>query len=286
MRVVAVGYASLDYVVRLDLPPRPDRTSTILSRAADWPRLGGSPAYVAAALVAGGVGDATTVSWVGDDREGERYRASLAHRGLCAKGVGLRPGRTPVCILAYEPDGGCHCLYDPGLRREPELDESQRALIAAADALCITVGPAGVTREALALARADALVAWVVKADPRAVPRDLAEALAMRADIVIFSRGEAAFVEDAFDGVNNAVRRPIVVETRGRKEVALRHEGEIDVVPIDPVETDDPTGAGDTFAGGFLAARLTGADPPAALRAGVAAARAMLAERARSLSHG
>lgn len=282
MRVAVVGYASLDYVVRLDTAPRPDRTSTILSRAADWPRLGGAPAYVAAALAAGGVSDATAVSWVGDDREGERYRMSLANRGLSAEGIGLRPGRTPVCILAYEPDGGCHCLYDPGLRREPAMDRRQRTLIAAADALCITVGPAGVTREALALARADASVAWVVKADPRAVPRDLAQALATRADVIIFSRGEAAFIEHALKRANHAIRRPVVVETRGRREVALKQGSEIDVVPVDPIEIDDPTGAGDTFAGGFLAARLTGADPATALRAGVAAARAMLAERPRS----
>jgi ribokinase len=282
MKVAVVGYASLDYVVRLDSASRPDRTSTILSRAREWPRLGGSPAYVAAALVAGGVRDATPVSWVGDDRESERYRASLANIGVDATGVGARPGRTPVCFLAYEPDGGCHCLYDPGLRHEPELDERQRALIAGADALCITVGPAGATREALALVRAGAPVAWVVKADPRAVPRDLAEALAARADIVIFSRGEAAFVEEVFDRARSAVRRPILVETRGRKEVALRQGGDIEIFPVDPVETDDPTGAGDAFAGGFFAAWLACADLAAAARSGVAAARAMLAERARS----
>jgi ribokinase len=282
MKVAVVGYASLDYVVRLDSAPRPDRTSTVLSRAAEWPRLGGSPAYVTAALVAGGIRDATAVSWVGDDREGERYRASLAERGLGAKGVGVRPGRTPVCILAYEPDGGCHCLYDPGLRREPELDECQRALIAAADALCVTIGPAVATREALALVRADAPVAWVVKADPRAVPRDLAAALAARAEIVIFNRGEAAFVQEAMDADYSTVRRPILVETRGRKEVALSQHGEIVVIPINPVEADDPTGAGDTFAGGFLAAWLVCVDLAAAARSGVAAARGMLAERVRS----
>jgi ribokinase len=283
MKVAVVGYASLDYVVRLDSPPRPDRTETILSRAVDWPRLGGSPAYVAAALVAGGVRDTTPVSWVGDDRESERYRASLANIGVDARGVGIRPGKTPVCILAYEPDGGCHCFYDPGLRHEPELDECQRALIAAADALCVTIGPAAATREALALAPANAPVAWVVKADRRAVPRDLATAVAARADIVIFSRGEAAFVEEAFDADHGAVRRPILVETRGRREVALSQDGAIDIVPVDPLETHDPTGAGDTFAGGFLAAWLACADLAAAARSGVAAARGMLAERTRAL---
>lgn len=280
MRVVVVGYASLDYVVRLDSPPVADRTSTILSRATQWPRPGGSPAYVSAALVAGGVAEAIPISWVGDDREGERYRARLAERGVSVSGVAVRPGRTPICILAYEPGGGCHCLYDPGLHAAAELDEGQRALIAAAEAICITVGSARATHEALALARANAPLAWVVKADPRAVPGDLATALAARADAIIFSRGEAEFVDLV---IGQAVARQCVrIETRGASEVAIKQNDGVRVVPVEAVKTDDPTGAGDTFAGGFLAAWLSHADPHVATKAGAAAARAMLAWRARS----
>jgi ribokinase len=280
MRVVVVGYASLDYVVRLDSPPVADRTSTILSRAAQWPRLGGSPAYVAAALVAGGVAEAIPISWVGDDSEGERYRASLVERGVSAIGVAVRPGRTPICILAYEPDGGCYCLYDPALHAAAELDEGQRALIAAAEAVCITVGPARATCEALELAQAKAPLAWVVKADPRAVPGDLAAGLAARADAIISSRGEAEFVDLAI--CQAAARQCVRIETRGASEVAIKQNGEVHVVPVEAVETDDPTGAGDTFAGGFLASWLSRADPHVATKAGAAAARAMLAGRARS----
>ena len=50
MNIVVTGYASLDYALRLDSRAAPDRTATILSRPREWPRLGGSPAYVAAAL--------------------------------------------------------------------------------------------------------------------------------------------------------------------------------------------------------------------------------------------
>ena len=38
--VAMTGYASLDYVVRLDRTPVADTTATILSRPLDWPRLG------------------------------------------------------------------------------------------------------------------------------------------------------------------------------------------------------------------------------------------------------
>ena len=146
MSVVVTGYASLDYAVRLDRPPRPDTTATILSRPDEWPRLGGSPAYVAAALVEGGVRDAIPISWVADDADGARYRTGLARCGVRTDGVALRSGRTPVCILAYQPDGACHCLYDPGLAEPIELDTAQRDLVAAADWVCLTIGPAEATR--------------------------------------------------------------------------------------------------------------------------------------------
>ena len=115
MSIVVTGYASLDYAMRLDSPPQPDRTATILSRPAEWPRLGGSPAYVAAALVAAGARDAAPVSWVGDDAEGERYRSGLEALGVRTDGIAVsaRPNadmhsrlssRTGVAIVFTIPD--------------------------------------------------------------------------------------------------------------------------------------------------------------------------------------
>jgi ribokinase len=279
MSVVVIGYASLDYAVRLDSPPQPDRTATILARAVEWPRLGGSPAYVTAALVAGGARDATPVSWVGDDAEGARYRNRLEALGVRTDGISVRPGSTPICILAYQPDGRCHCLYDPGPTALSGLDDRQRALLAEAEAICITVGPTKATWEALLFAPLEATLVWAVKADPRAVPPDLAAALAARADIVVFSHGEAGFAAEAFAAADEPARRRIRVETRGRNGVALMQNGAASVFPIDPVEAEDSTGAGDTFIGGFLAAWMKTPDPEEAVRAGVGAARALLMSR-------
>ena len=259
--------------------PEPDRTATILSRAAEWPRLGGSPAYVAAALVAGGARDATPVSWVGDDAEGARYRDGLEALGIRTDGIDVEPGRTPVCILAYEPDGRCHCLYDPGQTGFARLNERQRALVAEAEAICVAVGPTKAIWEALGLARPDATLVWAVKADPRAVPPDLAAALAARADIVVFSRGEAEFATEAFAAAGEPCRRRISVETRGRVGAALMQNGAVEAFPVDPVEAEDTTGAGDTFIGGFLAAWMAAPDPEQAVRAGLRAARALLVSR-------
>ncbi len=279
MSIVVTGYASLDYAVRVDSPLRPDRTTTILYRPARWPRLGGSPSYVAAALVASGAGDAAPISWVGDDAEGERYREGLEEFGVRTDGIAVRPGRTPICILAYEPDGRCHCLYDPGGTASADLDEPQRALLRDAEAICVAVGPTSATWEALRLVRPDAALLWAIKADRRAVPPSLAAALAARADLVVFSKGEAEFAAEAFAVAGARARNRLTVETRGREGVTFMLNGVRHTVPIDPIETDDSTGAGDTFIGGFLAAWLKAADPEPAIKSGVEAARTLLLSR-------
>ncbi len=279
MTAVVTGYASLDYAIRLDRAPEADRTATIVARADDFPRLGGSPAYVAAAMAAAGEKDPTPVTWIGDDAAGAKYRQALTALGLPTDGVGVRAGRTPICVLAYEPAGGCHCFYHPSLPEPIGLNEEQRALVASADLVCVTIGPELATREALALARPDAIFAWAVKADARATPLDLAVKLAERADVVVSSRGEAAFVRDAFAGLGSSGRAILRLETRGGEGVAILRDGEESFVPTSAVSADDTTGAGDTFLGGFLAAWRRGEARPA-VEKGVASARALLIRRA------
>ncbi|WP_158818563.1 carbohydrate kinase family protein [Methylocapsa sp. S129] len=279
-RVVVTGYASLDYAMRLDRAPQPDATATILARPLEWPRLGGSPAYIACAMVASGLADVKPLSWIGDDADGRLYRAALTARNVAVDGIALRPGRTPICILAYQPDGGCHCFYDPSLSGPKTLDEGQRRLVAGAEWVCLTVGPTEATAQALAAAKPEAKLVWAVKADRRAVPPELAAAIAARADVVAYSRGEAPFVAEAFKAAGESKRRRLLIETRGRDGVLLSFDGHEQLIAAEPLASEDTTGAGDTFLGGLLAALVNNPDKPAdAVEAGGRAARAMLVAR-------
>ncbi|MEV7561226.1 PfkB family carbohydrate kinase [Streptomyces sp. NPDC089795] len=68
-------------------------------------------------------------------------------------------------------------------------------------------------------------------------------------------------------------RVPLVVMTRGAAGALIAEHGRVTAeVEAEPVEAVDSTGAGDAFTGGFLAARLEGADPAEAARAGCRAA--------------
>ena len=136
------------------------------------------------------------------------------------------------------------------------------------------------------MARPGAALVWAVKADPRAVPPDLAAALAARADVVIFSRGEAEFAVEALAAANASGRSPLRIETRGREGVAYMQNGATRIVPADPVDADDSTGAGDTFVGGFVVAWMKTGDPEKAIDAGVGAARALLLSRANAARWG
>lgn len=70
-----------------------------------------------------------------------------------------------------------------------------------------------------------------------------------------------------------SLRVPLVVVTRGAAGALVAERGRITAeVEAAPAEAVDSTGAGDAFTGGFLAARLGGADPAEAARAGCRAA--------------
>jgi ribokinase len=278
-RIVVTGYASLDYVVHLDGVPTANRATRIVERSA-WPRLGGSPAYVAAALVAAGEHTATPVTWIGKDTAGETFLAGLREAGIASEGVAVNEaGRTPVSVLAYQPDGGCICFYDPGLDDRPTLTAAQWRLVAEAEWVCVTAGPASVTDEVLAMIRERTRLVWVVKADPKAFPSRLAARLAARADVISASESEAAFIAEAIAASSPRSGR-IRVATRGSDGASVSWRGKSIDVSASPVTGADPTGAGDTFVGGLIAALArTSDDPPGAVEAGIAAAERLLRSR-------
>ncbi|WP_411106115.1 carbohydrate kinase family protein [Streptomyces sp. cmx-4-9] len=75
-----------------------------------------------------------------------------------------------------------------------------------------------------------------------------------------------------------SLRVPLVVVTRGAAGALVAEAGGVTAeVAAEPAVAVDSTGAGDAFTGGFLAARLAGAAPAAAARAGCRAAASAVA---------
>ena len=271
--LVVTGYASLDYPVGLAGQVRADATTLIAARDADvWPRAGGCPTFIAGAAERDGQ-RATPVMWVGQGAEGRLFTGALTARGISVCGIGIVDSpRSPTALMIYQQDGSCICLYDPALDRREALNDTQKDLIAGASHLCISVGPPALMDRILSLCSPDARLYWAVKNDPDAFPPALCARLSARADVIFHSSPEAVLI-----GPNRAVR----VETRGRDGVTITVEDRARAIPAAAIAVADTTGAGDTFAGGFIAAEMAGADPAEAARAGITAAARLLRERSR-----
>ncbi|MDN5789009.1 carbohydrate kinase family protein [Pseudorhodobacter sp.] len=275
-RFVVTGYASLDHVLHLGGDVVKDRTTQIRHRdPAAWPRAGGCPTYVARAVAKAGQ-SAAPVTWIGDDAGGQALLDQYAAFGLDAGGVARLTGeRSPISVLAYQPDGAVSCLYDPGFAGRESLTKAQRALIAGASHICVTIGPGHLVADILDLVPVRARLYWGVKDDPVAFDAYARARLSARADVIFCNHAERALVQGS---------DALLVVTHGRKGAeAIGPEGSIWSPPVDLIATDDAVGAGDSFAGGFIAAEMRGeTEVLAAVKAGVAAAAALLTERART----
>ena len=219
--VVVTGYASLDYAVRLDRAAAPGRDrddSLAPARMAAPGRLAGL-CRLRLSVAAACATRSRSAGWR------RRRRRALPRRSWRASefertGSPRVPDERRSAFSPISPTAAAIAFTIRASPSRSTLDEAQRGLVAAAEWVCLTVGPAAATRSALAAVQPDAKLVWAVKADARAVPADLAAAIAARADIVAFSRGEAEFVAKA-RASTDAKRSQILIETRGREGVAL-----------------------------------------------------------------
>ncbi|HET6211875.1 MAG TPA: PfkB family carbohydrate kinase [Micromonosporaceae bacterium] len=243
---------------------------------------GGSAANTAAWLAAAGA-PVTLVATVGADPAGDARLAELA-----AAGVRLAVRRCPdaptgtVVVLA-EPhersmlnDRGANLLLAPSdvdnvlagarhlhLSGYPVLDARSRPAgwhaLAAARALNITTSVDAASADPLRRVGGPAFLSWVRGTNMLLANVDEAQALTGS------GAGPAELATELLDAAEVAV-----VKAGSGGAVWADRSGRVIAVPAEPVTVVDPTGAGDAFAAGLLAAWLAGADPQSALRAGVA----------------
>jgi ribokinase len=281
--MVVIGYVGLDHVVSLRRGLEAGRTALVDRRHTPSPgRLGGCAAHVALGLAGAGV-EVELVSWVGADAAGRRLAAELAAAGVGVRGLERSLPRTPVTWLAYRPDGGCYCVYDPGGPLPRGLSAPQRELMRSAGWCVAAVGPPAPALEALDLLPPESPLLWTVKADPQSFPPALAERLAARAAVVVLSREEASFLADQLGPDWRAAalgRGALCVETHGSAGCRYWTGASEAWFSVRPLPAGDPTGAGDRFTAGLLAGLARGRPVTAAVEAGARAAAELLEQRA------
>ena len=273
-KLLVTGYASLDYPVSLAGTVQPDKTTHITHRDPQaWPRTGGSPYYVAAAAARLDM-EAQPVTWVGKDELAQKYLDDCDSAGISTSGVAQLQGqRSPTCLMIHQGDGSTSCLFDPAFSGKEAITDSQREMIAKCENICITVGPGHLVAEILALVADDANLYWVTKNDERAFPSAACQQLAQNSLVIFCNQRERSWIE-AFNP-----SAQIIVETQGAGGCKVITSGREEIVTATSVRTSDPTGAGDTFAGGFIETLCRTGDPMQAAKTGMDSARELLEQR-------
>ncbi len=272
-----IGDVVEDVVVHLQAPPE---------RATDTParivrRRGGSAANAAVAASRAGC-PTRFIGRIADDLVGQQLVDDLEDEGVDVR-VQRGPGRTGAVVVLVEPGGERTMLPDRAAATElSSIDRSWLEgvtwLHVPAYSLCdepigtSTIAAAQHVRGSWGRLSVDVSSASIVRAFGQDAFCELVSSLAP--EIVFANRDEAPLVA--------GVATPLLVVKRGHEPVELvvgRDQREL--VPVDEVPgVADTTGAGDAFAGGFLAATIAGATRQAAVAAGHQSATAVLRDHA------
>lgn len=283
-RIAVLGYVNLDHVVGLNRDVTAGSTSLVRRRhTPPEGRLGGCASYIATGLASRG-GEVSVVSFTGDDAAASVVERAFASAGVATAGIERSLDSTGISWLPYAPSGASYCVYDPGGELPAELSHAQRRICTDAAWLVAAVGPPAPCLEALDVLPSSSSVFWSVKGDPESFPEALARQLAQRASVVVHSSDEAGFLAGQLGACwrEELLRaEALVVETHGAGGARFWTGGAERWVRLDePLRVSDTIGAGDRFCAGLLAALLDGDGPEAAVHAGVAAALALLRDRA------
>jgi 2-dehydro-3-deoxygluconokinase len=246
---------------------------------------GGAESNVAAHAAAGGV-TARWFSRLGADPLGDRIIDRLIARGVEVSAV-VRDPRHPTGLYVKDPGSGVHYYRRGSAASHLDVADAEAvvlddvALLHVSGITAALTGSAPAFLEALIERARGAGVPVSFDVNHRAALWDAATAarplaaLAARADLVFVGRDEAEtlWATGTADEVRAHLPEPglLVVKDGDVGATAYDAAGST-FVPAHRVDVVEPVGAGDAFAGGFLAAHLRGADVAAALAAGHARA--------------
>lgn len=242
---------------------------------------GGSAANTAVGLASLGTSTAF-VGKVRDDELGEAFSTDIRAAGVDFAGATVTGGPgTGRCVVMVTPDAEKTMCTNLGIGAQLDAGDIHPELIQGAKVLYLegylVTGEAtsrAVTAAVDAARAAGAEVALSLS-DPFLVQNagDILRSRLEHTDIVFANEDEALGLTGT-DDVEDAARAlakecsTVVVTLGGRGSLVANGSGLV-TVPANPVrEVVDTTGAGDSFAAGFLHGHVRGADPEVCLRLG------------------
>ena len=251
---MVVGNACLDVTYHLDRLPKPGETLIAQEVVAD---LGGKGLNQAIAAQRAGA-SVLLVAAIGDDAAGEKIRAALQAEGMETRGLIARDGPSDESLLLLDRKGENVIVSNT---RQAQSLQPAEIVLAGADLVLLQGNlREETTRHAITLAR-EAGVRIAVNPSPfQAWFSSLPEI-----DIIIANQVEADVLSISGSILN--------VVTLGQKGCRLRSRKDPEIlIPAPKVKAVAAGGAGDVFAGTFIAEWLASGEPERAARLAVRAA--------------
>jgi 2-dehydro-3-deoxygluconokinase len=253
-------------------PPAPPLPLSKLDGPVNKPQfsteVGGAEANTACMLAALGV-PAAWISRVGDDGLGRLVLATLRAHGVDVSAVEIDPDRptglyikeigSSATRLRYYRTGSAASAMGPELAQHPAVRDAD-VLHLSGITPALSESCAALIDTLLGQRRPGRLVSFDVNWRPtlwRGADPQLLLDFARRADLVFVGadEAEAAWGASTPDGIRDLLRGPAVVVVKQGTEGSTAFHGVSRVqVPALALDVVEPTGAGDAFAAGFLAA--------------------------------
>ncbi|MGE0239287.1 MAG: PfkB family carbohydrate kinase [Parvibaculaceae bacterium] len=259
-KLVVLGNACRDVIYRLDRLPKPGETLIAREVVTD---LGGKGLKQAVAARRAGA-DAHLIAALGDDATAERIRALLHAEGMDDRGLIGEDGSSDESLLLIDAEGENFIMSSTQKAQGLTPAHIEAALTGVLDGTDMLLLQGNLTRETTAHAMTLAHAAGVqIAVNPS--PFQAWFTTTPRADLIIANQVEA----DALGALN----ADIAVVTLGRRgcRITSADRPAIDV-PAPEVHAIATGGAGDVFAGTFIAEFLMSGDPRRAARLAVQAA--------------
>lgn len=250
--ILVIGSANLDISVLVDHLPQPGET--VLGGDALWSPGGkGANQAVAAARLGRRVG---FVGCVGGDPAGEQLLGSLEEAGVEFLGRILPETPTGLAMISVSGDGENLITVSPGTNARLGAGDVRRILARMSPS--VILAQFEIPLEAIVGADLGSS-RLVVNPAPARGPSPELDRVWDAASVVVPNRGELALMLGADpassidDLVDQARSLPVeaVVVTLGGDGALVVDGGEVEHIPVVPVEVVDTTAAGDAFCGGL-----------------------------------
>lgn len=257
VKVVGIGASVFDILMTMDAFPREDTKL----RGEETKFQCGGPCATAMVAISKLGESACYMGTVGDDMYGTFVKSELNRYGVNTNCVKVNPGLTfHSVVLLNLSNGSRTCVWNRGQAAAPVAEDVDLEILKGAQYLHLDGNQLDCAIYAAKKAREFGVI---VSLDAGGTYPGIEELLPL-VDVLIPSEEFAKKIsgcdrtEDAAKVLEEKYHPQILVITQGSKGGLIWENGRAVRYPVFPVKTIDSNGAGDTFHGAFLAARLKG----------------------------